>query len=166
VIGGAVADLAEGVGSLVEQYVLLGTTGPAALRKLLAATLAHLAAEAAVKAIFQLAEGFAALFINPAEAAAHFTSAAIFGSIAGVAAVAGRGIAGNTFQQPAGGGAGGSPQPLQTIQTGRNQPQVNVNVLLKGDDTKLASFITAHVVTNIGDGGEIRQVLDNDGRAR
>lgn len=95
----AMADLAFGVGSLVQNWVLLGDIGPKAVRKFTASVLAGVASQAAVKAIFELAEGFAALFRNPAEAAAHFTSAAIFGSIAGVAAVAGRAVAGDAFQQ-------------------------------------------------------------------
>jgi hypothetical protein len=41
-----------------------------------------------------------------------------------------------------------------------------VTVNLQGDDSKLGSFITAHVVSDFGDGGEIRQVMGNDGRAR
>lgn len=167
VIGGAVNDLAQGIGSLVENYVLLGETAPHALRKLLAATLAHLAAEASVKAIFQLAEGFAALFINPAEAAAHFTSAAIFGSIAGVAAVAGRSVAGDLFKpQQQGSDRGSSSQGIQTIETGRNQrptPTV-VTVIVKPDGSKFGEAITAHVVEDIGNGGRIREVIQTDGR--
>lgn len=106
----AFSSLAQGIGNLIQNWVLLGNTAPGATRKMVAAVLAGVAAEAAVQAIFELAKGFAALFFNPAEAAAHFTAAALFGSIAGVAAVAGRGIAGDLFKQQgaAGGGGGGS----------------------------------------------------------
>lgn len=90
---------AQGIGSIVEQFVLLGETGPAALRKLLAATLATIAAEAAVNAIKQLALGFGALFLNPPQAAAHFKSAALWGVVAAAAGVAGRAVA------PAAGGS-------------------------------------------------------------
>lgn len=172
VIGGAIGDLAFGIGRLVEDYVLLGETGPAALRKLLAATLAHLAAEAAVKAVFQLAEGFAALFYNPAQAAAHFTSAAIFGSIAGVAAVAGRSVAGDLFkQQPNAGGSGAQGAgALETITTrsGRNQTtqSIRITVVVQPDGSKFGDAVTAHVVQDIGTGGEIRNVMAGDGRAR
>lgn len=101
-------DVANAIGQTVANYVLLGTTGPAVMRKILATALATIAAEAAVNAIKELALGFASLFFNPAEAAAHFTAAALWGSIAGVTAVAGRAVAGNLFQQGSGasGGAG------------------------------------------------------------
>lgn len=169
-VGGAVADLAFGVGDLVQQWVLLGETGPNAMRKLTASVLAGLAAQAAVKAIFQLAEGFAALFFNPAAAAAHFQSAALFGSIAGVAAVAGRSVAGDLFKPSQAGGvgrSGGAPAPLQTITQGRNQRAdiQPLEIRITTNDSEFGRAITAHVVRNIGDGGEIREVIANDGRA-
>lgn len=93
IAGGAFKSFAEGLGQVVEAWVLTGETGPAALRKLTAAVLAQVAAQAAVKAIFELAEGFAMLFWNPAAAATHFTAAALYGSVAAVAGIAGRAIA-------------------------------------------------------------------------
>jgi hypothetical protein len=78
---------------------------------MLASVLAALAQEAAVKALFQLAEGFAALFFNPGEAALHFKAAALYGAVAATAAIAGRAVAGNAFQTQGagtGGGRGGS----------------------------------------------------------
>jgi hypothetical protein len=84
---------AQALGSVVEQWVLTGETGPAVMRQILASALAAIAAEAAVRAVFELAMGFAALFLNPAEAAAHFTAAALFGSIAVGSALVGRAIA-------------------------------------------------------------------------
>lgn len=168
-VGDSVNDLAFGIGDLVQQWVLLGDTGPDAMRKLTASVLAGLAAQAAVKAVFQLAEGFAALFFNPAEAAAHFQSAALFGSIAGVAAVAGRSVAGDLFR-PSPGANGrstvGASGALQTITQGRNQPQpLQVMVVVQPDGSKFGEAVTAHVVQNIGNGGEIREVIANDGRA-
>jgi len=105
--GGAVNTFLQGLGSIVQQYVLLGTTGPAALKKILAATLATIAAESAVQAIFALATGFLKLAIGDfAGATAAFTAAAIFGSIAAVTGLAGRAVAGKSFQQQAGGRVG------------------------------------------------------------
>ncbi len=91
--------MANALGSVVSQWVLMGTTGPAVMRKILASALASIAAEAAVRAIMELAYGFAALFLNPGEAAAHFTAAALFGSVALGAGLAGRAVAGNAFKQ-------------------------------------------------------------------
>lgn len=109
--------LGQAVGSAVQAFVLYGNAGTS-VRKVTAQILASIAQQAAVKAVFQLAEGFAALarafFGDPkaaAEAAMHFKSAAIYGSIAGIAAVAGRGVAGNEFNQQAGAATGGAVQP-------------------------------------------------------
>jgi hypothetical protein len=118
----AFEQLAQGVGSMVEAWVLYGTAGPNALKKMVAAVLASVAAQAAVLAIFELAKGFAALFFNPAEAAAHFKAAALFGSIAVVAAVAGRSVAGDSFnQQASGGGSGGGGSGGQGSSSGSNE---------------------------------------------
>lgn len=109
---GAMGALAEGVGSLVQNWVLMGSTGPDAMKKLTASILAGVAAQAAVLAIFELAKGFAALFFNPAEAAAHFKAAALFGTVAVAAGVSGRAIAGDSFNGAAGQatGSGGNGQ--------------------------------------------------------
>lgn len=134
----AFASIAQGIGSVVENWVLMGETGPAVMRKLLASALASLAAEAATRAIFELAMGFATLFFNPAESAAHFTAAAIFGTIAVGAALAGRAVAGDAFKRESSAGAatgsntqtsrtttaGGaySGQDPMTVNGGRNAP--------------------------------------------
>lgn len=165
VLGSAIDSFAFGVGDLVHQWVLLGETGPAAMRKLTASVLAGLAAQAAVKSVFQLAEGFAALFFNPAEAAAHFTSAAIFASIAGIAAIAGRAIAGDLFQSKpnSGGGGAGSPRPLNTVvEQGRNQREspLTIHVDIKHEE----GVIVRTWADDFGNGGITRQTFDRDGR--
>lgn len=120
VLQGAFDGMVQGIGSLVENYVLLGETGPAALKKLLAATLAKVAGEAAVYAIYYTAMGLANLFFNPAQAAADFTAAAMFASIAGVAAIAGRGIAGDSFKPQPAAATGGSS--TSTTSAGKPAP--------------------------------------------
>lgn len=164
--GGAMSELAHGIGSLVENYVLLGTTGPNAMKKLVASVIAGVAAQAAVKAVFELAEGFAALFLNPAEAAAHFTSAAIFGSIAGVAAVAGRQIAGNSFAPAgsAGGGRTGTGATAATtnpaININRNASPINVHVTVVGQATEGFRFMVADAVAaDYKQGGTVARVI-------
>lgn len=100
ILEGAFQGMANAIGNVIEQYVLYGKTAPAIMRKVLASALASIAAEAAVQAIKELAYGFMALAFHDYEAAAwHFGSAALFGSIAGVAALAGRAVAGNAFNQ-------------------------------------------------------------------
>lgn len=103
----AFAQLASGIGQMVQAWVLYGTAGPQAMRKMVASVLASVAAQSAVLAIFELAKGFAALFWNPPEAAAHFKAAALFGSLAVVSGLSGRAVAGNSFNQAVGSATGG-----------------------------------------------------------
>lgn len=114
IAGRAFDNVAQALGSVLEQYILTGETGPAVLRKILAATLATIAKESLVKAIYETAAGFAALFLNPAEAVAHFKSAALYGAAAAAAGFAGRAIAGDLFKQKDTAGRavnGGEPSP-------------------------------------------------------
>lgn len=170
--GEAFGTLAQGLGQIVESYVLLGETGPAVLRKLLAQILAHLAAEAAVKAIFELAEGFALLFFDPVAAGAHFTAAALYGSVAGVAAVAGRAVAGDLFKPKqsatgSGGGAGSRSSSTQSSQPHpvnldrvTTQPQKDVvEIRFTGD---LADVIEAKWIQQYHGGGRLRNIVRGD----
>jgi hypothetical protein len=113
ILTGTFNQVADAIGQTVENWVLLGTTGPAVMRKILAQALASLAREATFNAIKELALGFATLFFNPAESAAHFTAAALWGSIAGASALLGRRTAGDLFKQKgtAGRAASGGAEP-------------------------------------------------------
>jgi hypothetical protein len=105
----AMHSLAQGIGDMVQNWVLLGTAGPNAVRKMVAGVLGALAAQAAVEALMELAKGFAAL-ANPFmawTAPLHFKAAAMFGLVAGGAAIAGRLIAGDAFKGASGGGGSG-----------------------------------------------------------
>lgn len=110
----AFSGLGQAVGQVVEAWVLYGKAGQS-IRQVTAQILAQVAAQAAVKAVFELAEGFAALALSffgvpnaGPSAAAHFQAAAIYGSIAAVAAVAGRAIAGDSFKKSTDSGGGSS----------------------------------------------------------
>jgi hypothetical protein len=118
ILQNAFSGLASAIGSVVQNYILMGSTGPAVARKLLASVLASIAAESAVRAIFELAKGFAAMFLNPPEAAAHFQSAALFGSIAVGAGIAGRAVAGDAFAAQTGGGGARNSQGDGAPQSG------------------------------------------------
>lgn len=130
--------MANALGQVVQQWVLYGETGPGVMRKVLASALATIAAEAAVRAIYSAAMGFFFLATHQyTDATNAFISAAVFGSIAGVAAVAGRAVAGNAFKQQSSAGAtagtstrststqGGaySGSDTMTINGGRNAPE-------------------------------------------
>lgn len=161
--------VADAIGQTVSNWVLLGETGPAVMRKILAQALASIAAEAAVNAVKELALGFATLFFNPAESASHFTAAALWGSIAGISAIAGRGIAGDLFKSKSGdrgGGAGSSdrgPQGLNPLTLPRNQPQpIRVVVVVQPDGSKFGQAVTAHILDDGKNAGPIREFFKED----
>jgi hypothetical protein len=178
-VGAVVNQLASGVGNLVQQWVLLGTTGPGAFKKLVASILAGVAAQAATLAIMELAYGIAALtpwgatIYGPAPF--HFKAAALFGAVAAVTALAGRAIAGNSFAPGAGGGAesgrntSGELNPLNLARNaGPGTPQIApriqpVHVQITVNDSKFGKAITAHVVDDFNNAGPIREVIGGDG---
>lgn len=165
ILRGTFDQVANAIGQTVANWVLLGETGPAVMRKILAQALASIAAEAAVNAIKELALGFATLFFNPAESAAHFTAAAIWGSIGGVAAIAGRAVAGDLFKpkEKEKEKDRSSPQGLNTITQDRNQ-HATVTVILKPDESAFGTLVKATVVEDFGNGGVIREVINSDRR--
>lgn len=161
--------VADAIGQTVQNWVLLGQTGPAVMRKILATALASIAAEATVNAIKELALGFATLFFNPGESAAHFTAAALWGSIAGGAALAGRGVAGDLFKsKSAAGGAGASagtsgPGQLNPLTLERNaQPQIirHEHVFrVQSNDSHILDVFSKDYQS----GGKTREVIIKDG---
>ena len=153
VVMGGIDQMVQGLGSMVEAWVLYGSAGPNAMKKMVASVLAGVAAQSAVLAIFELAKGFAALWFNPAEAAAHFKSAALFGSIAVGAALGGRAIAGDSFSQStANGGAGGGANNTQ----GDGSPQRDPNSFSSG---QFGGFGTNGNQQNSGVIGRLNETL-------
>ena len=158
--------VADAIGQTAAQWVLLGQTGPAVGRKLLASALASITAEATVNAIKMAAVGFAHLAsFNVAAAANAFTSAGLWAAIGGGAALIGRQVAGDAFKNP-GGGASGSErgsgaQALQTINAPRNQQVVRHEHVLR--------IVTndSHIIETIGknwnDSGGLRELILKDG---
>jgi hypothetical protein len=175
----AFGEFAQGIGATVSQFILLGTTGPHALRKVTAQTLASLSSEATVKALMALADGLVHLFTNPAQSAADFTAAAIYGSIAGVSAVAGRAVAGDIFKNeqnggPGAGTAGGSTSSDdRTIREGRTGGASDPNVIEQSRNAPaprpIIIHLEAHAVTTNEPGtltNHVLKVVSDDPRAQ
>jgi hypothetical protein len=125
--------LGQAIGQVVEAWVLYGSAGTS-VRKVTAQILAGVAQQAAVKAVFELAEGFAALALAffgmhnaVPSAAAHFAAAAIYGSIAGIAAVAGRAVAGDAFKQQSSTTGSGSSSRGRSSDRSRGPEVIDVN---------------------------------------
>lgn len=162
--------VADAIGQVVANWVLLGETGPAVMRKILAAALASIAAEAAVNAIKMLAVGFANLAVGNFKGAGDaFISAALWGSIAGVAAIAGRAVAGDLFKQKGTGGGTGSGSgdrdrgQLNPLAFNRNQlePQ-RIIVEFRAAGDQMSRAFTAVVLNDVKSGGPIRQAFADD----
>jgi len=169
-----VNQLAQGVGNLTQQWVLYGSVGPNAVRKMVASVLSGLAAQAAMQAIMELAYGFMAMtpwgaaIYGPATN--HFIAAALFGSVAAGAAIAGRLVAGNSFAASSGGGggAGGSggggksvaPRKPETTEQNRRNYEPVIHIVMKDG---VHDLIEASVVKNWNNNGRIRNVVQKDG---
>ena len=114
----AMTGMAQGIGSLVQNWVLYGDAAGGSLRKIAAQVLASAAMQATVLTVMETAYGIAAL--TPWGAAVygpapmHFQAALLFGSIAAGTALIGRAVAGNSLSgnkthTPPRVGAGGNP---------------------------------------------------------
>ncbi|MBS1790587.1 MAG: hypothetical protein JST85_22910 [Acidobacteria bacterium] len=100
----AVASAAQ---SVLSAFILTGKGGGQAFKQLAADIIASLAIQSAVKAIFELAEGFAAQAnFQYVQAAQHFAAAKLYAVVAGAAAAVGIGIG-------AAGGLGGGQNDNQ-----------------------------------------------------
>lgn len=165
--------VADAISQTVENWVLLGETGPAVGRKILAQVLANLAKEATVNLIKETALGFATLFLNPAESASHFTAAGIWALLAGGAALGGRKAAGGLFKQQRSGSAGGAGtsggtagqiNPVTLSRNAGTPPVINVQVLMHGEAAAAFDYkVTKVVSNNFRSGGELRETFNNDG---
>lgn len=109
-----ISQITAGLGDMLANWVLLGETGSAAFRKLIASTLAYYAKTFLIKALDNIGEGFSNLAkasaaaasgnlfsaaLYKAAAAQNFISAAKYGIASAATAVAGRFAAGGSFKQ-------------------------------------------------------------------
>lgn len=163
--------VAQGIGAMLNQWVLYGNTSGKILQQIVAQTLAAIAAESAVRAVYAAGYGFLMLALFNFDAAAKaFIAAGIFAGIAGGAALAGRAVAGNSFaNQQTSGAFGSSTQSSgqgsseggayssldeQEIEIGRNSPLTPiVNVNISGD---FADWLKTQVELNTPTGRLIR----------
>jgi tape measure domain-containing protein len=140
--------MGAGLGSMVESWVLMGDQADVSMRKMVAAVLAGVAAQAATLSIFHLAMGIAALTpwgaVMYGPAPLHFKAAALWGAVAVGAALGGRAAAGDSFKDKgssgpsassrSGSSSSGSLTPISrqtdtTFMSGR-QPMSEVHALL------------------------------------
>lgn len=143
-VGAVVNGLAQGVGQLVQNWVLMGNQADVSMQKMLASVLASVASQAAVQAVLFTAYGIAALtpwgaaIYGPAPA--WFEAAALMAGIAVTTGLAGRAVAGSSFQQKPATSSGtssgasnnstSSPSPI-TLGSQRQMMEHKVTVTIK-----------------------------------
>lgn len=155
VAGESITQMVRAGQELLASFILTGAAGADAIKALVAQTIAAVAVESGVKAVFQLAEGWAAAArYDYAAAAKHFAAAKIYGTVAGVAAATGVGIG---LAGGLGGGSGsasgsrdssnaGAPDyiPIQSnapIQTSTPSPEIQtLSTVIAGLDQRVATL--------------------------
>lgn len=131
------ANFAAGMGQNIAYAVVYSKSLGTAMREAAAATLASLAAEALVYAIYSTGLGFLRLAQHDYVAAGQaFTAAAIWGAVGGAAAVAGRMIAPKDERQAGGRGEGGGGREAGGGPAGREEKA----------EPRVAIYISGHVV--------------------
>lgn len=163
-MNGMFSGIANGLQNMIQGFILTGKLGGAAFKAMAAQIVSALASEAAVKAIFNLAEGFAALATGlPTKAASHFTAAKIYGVVAGVAAAAavsmaaigpGGGSGGGQFLSESRGGGGST---MREQGSRRNEPQV---IIIRAETEP--GVMVSKFVQDYRQNGEARGVLRRD----
>lgn len=184
VLNMAAQALAQGVGQMVNTWVLYGNTGGNSVRKMTAQILAGLAAQAAQMALMCLAyAAFSTTVIGAAMTggtpAQFLQAAAFFGAVAVGAAIAGRVIAGDAFKDKgaaggamsgqaatAGGGGGSgrggeyysSKDNASSSQNRWNQiPPIDIRLNVKTDGGQIVRIVRDDVSNN----GSLRQLILN-----
>jgi len=157
--------MTQGATAMVEAFIMTGKTGPAALRQLAAGVILAVAKMAAVKAVFNLAEGFANLalaFLGDPKAGAaavlNFKAAAIYGAVAAIAGAAGRAIAPSTGGEGGGfGGGGGGDNGRRVIEQGDRSRPEHIIIHIRAETEE--GVIVRRIVDDYNNNGPTRQTF-------
>lgn len=159
--------ITQGFGDMIYAFLMGEKFSAKAFMAMAKAAIASVAATAAVRALFELGAGLAALFLNPAEAAAHFAAAKVFASVALVAGLASLAIPGGgatANSSPVASNASpsrtGSAQEIKPIDRNRTAGEIRVSVNVTRDS---GSIVDAFV-EDFGRNGRTRRVIGNDGQ--
>lgn len=169
-LSGTFSAVSQGFSQVIFGFLMGEKLSGKAFMQMAKSAIAAVAAEAAVRSLFELAMGLASLWLNPPKAASHFLAAKTFGLVAGVAAgvslaIPGGGnsaLAGNAIQ-------GGSSNSRNGI--ANNEP-VLINANRRGGDQTITHILEvrsndSHIINvvarDIQSDGKLRLVLGNDG---
>jgi len=156
--------VAGGLQNMLQNFIMTGRVGGQAFKAMAAQIISAVTAQAAVKAIFELAEGFAASArYDFASASQHFAAAKFYGVVAGVAAAAAVGLSAIGPGGSGGGGqfltenrgGGGSTMREQGLR--RNEPQV---IIIRAETEP--GVMVSKIVQDYKSNGEMRGVLRRD----
>lgn len=149
-------DALYGVGDAMGQFASGNASLGESFKQLAVSIVAGIAKESAVKAVYNIAEGIAAL-TNPAtawKAPLHFKAAAVYGTVAAVAGAAGAMMSGGSSGV---GARGGAFNPVTTTSSSmsldlsaRNQQNAEIarlNATITRLETKITSMKPSEVVT-------------------
>lgn len=154
----------------VVAWLIYGESLGKALRKALATSLAHIAADAAIQALYHLAFAIGKLaFGDAAGASLHFIAAAKFGAVAAAAGIGARLAAGNAFSGTVGGTQGGgsssqrsgqqtqssSPKTVELDRASQNQQAITLLVNVKQEPGAIVQVTLDDHRNN----GPIRQMI-------
>lgn len=131
--GAALGSMIDAGGQLLEQWIMTGEVSKEAIAQMTASIIAGLVTQSTIKAIFETAEGFAALAnFNYAAAAQHFTAAKIYAVVAASSAAVGLGI----------GAAGGlSGKKGQSSQGNQGETSQSTNKYFSSDGEGKTNFL-------------------------
>lgn len=158
--------IAQGFGDMVYGFLMGEKLSAKAFMAMAKGAIASVAAQAAVHALFELAMGFASLWLNPAKAGAHFLAAKTFGLVAAMAgavslAIPGGGaatgnapVAGNASRS-VGGTAEKKPIPIDANRTAGEQ---RIVLEVRSNDSHIIDVATRNIQQN----GKLRLVLGNE----
>ncbi len=122
----AIGSMVQGLGQMAAAWIQTGKFSGKAALQMASSVLIGIAVQAGTKALFELAEGYAALAtLNPVAAALHFTAAGIYGTIAG--ATAGAGVVLGLASRAVGGGSSNAASSAFRSQTGTGNLDLRQN---------------------------------------
>lgn len=169
--GGAIGSMVDGLANLATQWLTTGKFSAKAALQMATGVLIGLAIQSGVKAIFETAEGFAALAVtfgvpNPSSIA-HFAAAGIYATVAGVAGGIGiaTGLASRSFKDSTTAAAGGrSGSASSSAQRSGNQGQAysGQSDLVQETGVNRPSNVVRHELTLRLDSGGVLEVLKNN----
>lgn len=175
VLSGVAIPILGAIGNALNQvaqtFIQTGEFSLREMRRLIKEQLYILARQYLVKAIAETAAGFATLFFNPAESAAHFKAAALYGIAAGAAGGAGALIGIGTGSKSPSGVSNEGNVSSSPASTGTNQETVKFNErigelieVLKNRDNRIDILVKTDEmqIVNIA----ARAKRRNEGRSR